>query len=481
MRRRAVISSKTERSETSHPVIRTRNQRFVAAATGRRSFSFYGAEKRLPCCTCIGLFTMKTHYAVLIVGGGQAGLSISYYLKTRQIDHLVFEKTKIADSWRSKRWDSFCLVTPNWQCLLPGYAYAGNDPNGFMGRDEIVQYIESYAETFDLPVREGVQVLSVRKVEPNLFELKTSGGNYTAEQVVIAVGGYHLPKVPRMAERLPEDIVQLHSSEYQNPQNLPDGAVLVVGTGQSGCQIAEDLHLAGRPVHLCVGGAPRSPRRYRGKDVVDWLDQMGYYDLPIDEHPQKETVRTRTNHYVTGRDGGREIDLRQSALEGMQLYGRLKQIDGDRLEFNADLQTNLDQADAVAESIKKTIDSFIEKHQIAAPVDPPYHPVWQPKTEPLTLDYRAANMRTVIWCIGYQMDFSWVEIPVFDGRGYPGHHRGVTAVPGLYFLGLPWLYTWGSGRFSGIARDAQYLADWITTHQTGQAVTQAVNEFAIGS
>lgn len=427
---------------------------------------------------------LNSHYSVVIVGGGQAGLSMSYCLKERGVDHLVLEKNQIGHAWREKRWDSFCLVTPNWQCQLPGYPYSGSDPQGFMQRDEIVQYIQSYAASFDPPLRQGVEVLSLRQTESaKQFELSTSSGALTADQVVIAVGGYHQPKIPSLAERLPPSILQLHSSEYKNPQSLPEGAVLVVGTGQSGCQIAEDLHLAGRQVHLCVGSAPRSPRRYRGKDVVDWLDQMGYYDLSIQDHPQKEKVRAKANHYVTGRDGGREIDLRQFALEGMCLHGRLKQIDGSRIEFQPDLKQNLDQADAVAESIKTTIDSFIAKQQIAAPAEPAYQPVWQPEDDAAPIDYLEANLRTVIWCTGYQSDFRWVEVPVFDGKGYPGHQRGVTPVWGLYFLGLPWLYTWGSGRFSGIARDAQYLADYLTARKrvSDSHAWSVVNEFLLGS
>jgi putative flavoprotein involved in K+ transport len=427
---------------------------------------------------------MTTHYSVIIVGGGQAGLSASYCLKERGINHIVFEKHQIAHSWRTKRWDSFCLVTPNWQCQLPGYPYPGDNPQGFMQKDAIVQYVKSYAAFFNAPVQEGVEVTSVRRgKDANIFEVSTLQGEYTADHVVIAAGGYHNPKLPKMAERLPEHIVQLHSSKYRNPQSLPDGAVLVVGTGQSGCQIAEDLHLAGKQVHLCVGGAPRSPRRYRGKDVVDWLDQMGYYDLPIDEHPQKEKVRTNANHYLTGRDGGREIDLRQFALEGMQLHGRLRNISGHTLNFCDDLKQNLDKADAVAGSIKKSIDGFIEKNQLETPLELPYHPVWKPEETALFLDYETAGIASVIWCTGYQFDFSWIELPVFDGQGYPGHERGITAIQGLYFLGLPWLYTWGSGRFSGIARDAIYLADCITARQKRLPVGVAniVNEAALGS
>lgn len=427
------------------------------------------------------------HSDVIIVGGGQAGLSISYCLKERKIEHIVFEKRSIGYAWRNQRWDSFCLVTPNWQCRLPGFSYAGDDPHGFMVRDDIVRYIEAYARSFNPPILEHVTVQRLRQDSPERFHLTTSIGEYTASQVVVATGGYHRPKIPQFSARLPESVLQLHSSQYKNPDSLPEGAVLVVGTGQSGCQIAEDLHLAGRQVHLCVGGAPRSPRRYRGKDVVDWLDQMGYYDIPIDRHPQRESVRHKTNHYVTGRDGGREIDLRHFAQEGMRLYGRLQDIRGGQLQFDGTLKKNLDQADAVAESIKRTIDTFIEKNGLDAPPAKPYDPVWEPQQETLSLDFEAAGITTVIWCIGYQLDFSWIDVPVFDGRGYPSHNRGVTPIAGLYFLGLPWLYTWGSGRFSGIADDARYLADYIARNRVRNRqkvqspLLEVINDMALGS
>lgn len=428
---------------------------------------------------------MNNHYSVIIIGGGQAGLSMSYHLKERGIDHLIFEKNQVGYAWREKRWDNFCLVTPNWQCQLPGYPYAADDPQGFMKKEEIVQYIENYAAQFNPPLKEGVTVEKLRKSETaNTFDVATSIGDYTADQVVVAIGGYHLPNIPRLGERFPKEILQLHSSEYRNSVSLPAGAVLVVGTGQSGCQIAEDLHLEGRKVHLCVGGAPRSPRYYRGQDVVAWLDQMGYYDLSINDHPQKDKVRAKANHYMTGRDGGREIDLRQFALEGMQLHGRLADLDGMELRFHHDLKQNLDQADAVAESIKKTIDKFIDQQQISAPLDPPYSPKWEPSDDqPVAINYEQENIQTVIWATGYRSDFSWIEVPVFDGKGYPGHERGVTGVGGLYFLGLPWLHTWGSGRFSGVARDAAYLADYMAARKK-VAVNNSwsvVNEFLLGS
>jgi putative flavoprotein involved in K+ transport len=409
---------------------------------------------------------MPTHHSVLIVGGGQAGLSMSYCLKRRDIDHLVFEKHRLGHAWRDKRWDTFCLVTPNWQCRLPGFDYAadfgGDDPQGFMKRDAIVGYLEAYAASFDPPVREGVGVTKLSRPGGGRgpFELTTDdGGAYTADQVVVAVGGYHTPNVPRLAERLPTDLLQIHSAQYRNPESLPDGDVLVVGTGQSGCQLAEDLHLAGRRVHLCVGGAPRVARRYRGKDVVEWLDLMGYYDLPVDQHPLKEGIRARANHYVTGRDGGRDIDLRKFAAEGMKLYGRLTEIAGGQLRFADDLKANLDKADETSENIKTSIDKFIEKKGLTGvPTEPRYTPVWEPRKVVDGLDLKQSGIRTVIWSIGYRSDYGWIELPAFDGKGYPGHRRGVTAVDGLYFLGLPWQHSWGSGRFCGVGRDAEYLA-----------------------
>ncbi len=408
---------------------------------------------------------------------------MSYCLKQRGINHIIFEKHSIGHEWRSRRWDSFCLVTPNWQCQLPGYPYAGEDPDGFMLKDEIVKYLQGYAASFNPPIEEGVTVTKVRQTETGLYAVSTSIGEYTADRVIIAVSGYHTPKIPRLAERLPDSIHQIHSSTYKNPESLPAGSVLVVGTGQSGCQIAEDLHLAGRQVHLCVGSAPRSPRLYRGKDAVEWLDRMGYYDISIDEHPKKETACNNTNHYLTGRDGGREIDLRKFALQGMKLHGRLRSIEDGKLRFQDDLSQNLDRADAVAENIKQNIDRYIEQEQIAAPIEPPYIPAWQPKNSELSLDLAAANIRAVIWSTGFQTDFSWIDLPVFNGSGYPHYDRGITNLRGCYFIGLPWLYTWGSGRFSGVARDAIYLAEHIAIEEKISVANtwSIVDEFLLGS
>lgn len=401
------------------------------------------------------------HHAVLIVGGGQAGLSLSHYLQQRSIDHLVLEKHTPMHAWRTQRWDAFCLVTPNWQCKLPGHDYDGPEPHGFMKKDQIVAYLEAFLKKVNPPMLTGVTVQHVKARPEGGYAVQTTAGLFTADQVVVASGGYHEPVVPRLAERLPAHITQLHSEQYRNPQSLPEGGVLVVGSGQSGAQIAEDLHLAGKQVHLAVGDAPRCARFYRGRDVVDWLADMGYYDMPVDQHPLREGVRDNTNHYVTGRDGGRDIDLRAFAKQGMKLYGLLDSLQDGEVSFLDNLKAALDQADKVYNGINAAIDKHIAEQGIDAPAGGVYEPVWQPDGNHTRLDLAAEGITSVIWCIGFKPDFSWLDAPVFNGRGQPVHHRGVTRQAGLYFLGLPWLYTWGSGRFSGVARDALYLAEAI--------------------
>jgi putative flavoprotein involved in K+ transport len=422
------------------------------------------------------------HRPVVVVGGGQAGLSMSYCLTQRGVDHIVLERDRVGHEWRDRRWDSFCLVTPNWQCQLPGFPYAGDDPDGFMVRDEIVSYIEAYSKFFSPPVVEGVAATRLRRDRKGRYLVGTSRGELIADQVVLATGPYQAPLIPRLADRLPEELTQIHSSRYRGPDQLPCGEVLVVGTGQSGCQIAEDLHLAGRQVHLAVGSAPRVARFYRGRDVVAWLDAVGYYRKAVEEFADVDTVRFRVNHYVTGRDGGRDIDLRAFARDGMRLYGRLAGVTGATVRFAPDLEKNLDHADAVSESIKDSIDDYIDTRGIDAAPEPRYTPVWTPKRETTQLDLGGTGITSVIWSTGFGRDDRWIEVPVFDGRGYPTHDRGVTSSPGLSFLGLPWQHTWGSGRLSGVADDAAYLAGSITTQtQTGGAPSEHLFRWIAGT
>jgi putative flavoprotein involved in K+ transport len=290
------------------------------------------------------------HRPVVVVGGGQAGLSMSYYLTQHSVEHIVLERDRVGHEWCDRRWDSFCLVTPNWQCQLPDFPYSGDDPDGFMVRDEIVRYIEEYTKYFDPPVVEGVAATRLRRDRKGRYLVDTSSGELITDQVAPATGPYQVPLIPRLADRLPDELTQLHSSQYRSPDQLPPGEVPVVGTGQSGCQIDEDLHLAGRQVHLAVGSAPRVARFYRGRDVVAWLDAMGYYRKAVEGFADVDAVRFRVNHYVTGRDGGRDIDLRAFARDDMRLYGRLTGViagaTGAVLRFAPDLEKNLDHADA---------------------------------------------------------------------------------------------------------------------------------------
>ncbi len=413
---------------------------------------------------------MKTHHIpVVVIGGSQSGLAASWCLKQRGIEHIVFERNTVANAWRDQRWDTFCLVTPNWQCTLPGFSYTeeygGTDPDGFMVRDEIIRYIEAYRRHFSPPLLEYTPVHKVCQHELG-FEVLAGDERYIAADVIVATGAYHQPRLPELNSEFPDHVLQLHSSTYRNPEQIPEGDILIVGSGQSGCQIAEDLHLAGRRVHLAVGSAPRAPRRYRGRDVTAWLVDMGHYDITVDEHPLGEAVRHKTNHYMTGRDGGREIDLRRFAQEGMQLHGRLTGLSDDHLHFDDSMPSNLDAADASAERIKQEIDKWIASNGIDAVTEDPYVPCFQPQGGNSQISLRAEQperLAAVIWATGFSSDYPWLDVPAFDEQNQIAHWRGGSRrIDGLWVLGLPWMVTWGSGRFSGVARDADYISTCIS-------------------
>ena len=402
-----------------------------------------------------------TYVPVVIVGGGQAGLSVSHHLRKTGIDHIVFERYRRFHSWRINRWDSFCLVTPNWQCKLPDFPYRGDDPDGFMPRNEIVDYLDAFSDSFDPPIREGVVVDHVTRYGER-YIVETSDGTFESDHVVVASGGYDKPIIPPYADRLDSSIKQMHSRDYRRPGQVPEGATLVVGTGQSGVQIMDDLTRIGRDVHLAVGPAPRSPRKYRGRDATDWLYDMGHYAMTIANHPDPEKAVAQTNHYMSGRDGGMEIDLRRFVVEdGLNLYGSVCDMDGTTIRFLPDLERNLDDADKSYLGICRQIDAFIETNGIAAPPAPAFEKVWRPETEITEIDAKALGITSIIWSIGFRPDYSWIDVDVFDDKGRPQFDRGVCEVPGLYFIGLGWLNTWGSGRFLAIDEDSRFLAETI--------------------
>jgi putative flavoprotein involved in K+ transport len=405
---------------------------------------------------------MSEHIDTVVVGGGQAGLSAGWHLKHRGMEHVILDRGKIGDSWH-QRWDSFCLITPNWSCDLPEFPYDGDDPKGFMPRDEIISYVERFAGSFDPPYRGGVEVLGLSPSNNGgRYELDTSDGAITAENVIVATGPFQRPSFPEWVDKLSDEIVCIHSGDYRNAAQLPNGAVMVFGSAQSGCQIVEDLLDAGRDVHLCVGKAGRVERRYRGRDFAEWVTDMGLVDLPVDQHPAGQAIRFMPHPHFSGRGGGRTINLRRLALDGVKLHGRALSAEGSEIRLADDLAENLDAIDAGCAQLLSRVDAYIANAGIDAP-ESDIEPVnWQPATEPDTLDLREAGITSVIFATGYRLDFNWIGFPIFDDNNYPRCERGVTEAPGIYFLGLHWLHTWGSGTFINVGKDAEYIIDHIT-------------------
>ena len=284
---------------------------------------------------------------------------------------------------------------------------------------------------------------------------------FGTDNVIIAAGTYQRPSIPAWGRKLADDIVQLHTYDYRNPASLPDGAVLVVGSGQSGCQVVEDLFGEDREVHLCVGSAGRLPRRYRGREIIRWLEATGFLEMPVDEHPAGRAIRFKPNAHLSGRDGGRTIDLRRLALSGVRLHGRVMDAEIYQVHFADDLAKNLDAIDKTCRKRLEKIDEYITKRGIEAPENDLEPVEWQPTPEPTTLNLRQAGISTVIYGTGFHFDFGWIDFPVLDERGYPRYERGVTEVPGLYFVGFHWLRTWGSGLFYGVGLDAEYVVNHL--------------------
>jgi len=405
---------------------------------------------------------MREQIDTVVIGGGQAGLTASYYLTEEGREHVVLEKDQPGERWRSKKWDSFTLVTPNRQLRLPGLEYEGDDPHGFATRDEVVQYIDDFVASFDPPLRLGVEAKAVEGAPSgNGLRIETDAGTLEASNVVIATGTFQRPRIPAFSQGISPRVTQLHSSLYRNPERLPSGAVLVVGSGQSGCQITEELYESGRKVYQSTGKAGRAPRRYRGKDFTWWLDNMGFVDKTVDQL-DSPAERFDPNPAVTGKDGGHTLNLHQFALDGVTLLGHLEDGAGSKVRLADDLHKNLKAADKTAAQMKKGIDTFIEKSGIDAPQDDEPELSAGYDAEAITeLDLDAEDVGTIIWAAGYDFDFDLVKLPIFDEFGYPVQDRGVTRVPGLYFLGLHWMYTVKSGLFVGIADDAAHVVEHI--------------------
>jgi putative flavoprotein involved in K+ transport len=395
----------------------------------------------------------------IIVGGGQAGLSTSYHLKQLGREHVVFERAEQAgNAWRNDRWDSFTLVTPNWSIQLPGAHYDGNDPDGFLKKDELVAYFEHYVEKFNLPVQFKTSVLEVALLDTGKgYQVKTDGKTFQAKNVVMATGTFQKPKIPAFSADISTDIKQLHSGQYRNPHQLPDGAVLVVGSAQSGMQIGEELYQNGRVVYLCTGTAPRVPRRYRGRDIVAWLVDTGFMDQTVDKLPSPK-ARLGGNPQASGRDGGHSLNLHQFVRDGVRLFGHIAGTRNGKVIFSPDLKENLAKVDKAEKDIIGMTDRYIWANGINAPQEilPDLQDGYA--VEVITeLDLKSANINTIIWAMGYSFDYGLVKLPLTDEDGFPVQQRGITQYPGLYFVGINWLHKRKSAILLGVNEDVEHI------------------------
>ncbi len=397
----------------------------------------------------------------VIVGGGQAGLATSYHLTQLGHEHIVLEQAaRPAPVWSDERWDSFTLVTPNWSFQIPGVAYDGPDPDGFLSRQEVVARFADLVARSQLPVICDTRVAAIAP-EDGGYRVHTSDRVYAARNVVVATGFFQRPKRLPAAAALSPAITQLDSRQYRNPAAIPACAVLVVGSGQSGCQIAEELNLSDRTVYLSTGTAGRAPRRYRGKDIIAWLDETGFFDLIPDQLPPGMS-RFEGIPHLSGTRGGHTINLHQFARDDITLLGHLRGGDGNAVTFAPDLHQNLAKVDGFARDVTQMIDGYVATHGLDAPPEElpePRHGYDQPLIE--QLDLRDAGISTIIWAVGYDFDYSFVQLPVLDADGFPVQESGVTSYPGLYFAGMPWMPGERSGFLLGVGDATAHIAAHI--------------------
>ena len=402
------------------------------------------------------------HAECLVIGAGQAGLAMSRCLTDRGVDHLVLERGRVAERWRSERWNSLRLLTPNWQSRLPGFCYDGADPDGYMTMPEVVAYFERYAASFAAPVRSGVDVRAVSRADEE-FRVETTGGTWMARTLVIATGYADRPVIPRLAARLPREIDQLVPTNYRMPAQLPHGGVLVVGASASGIQLADELNRAGRDVTIAVGHHTRLPRRYRGRDILWWLDRMGVFDETVDQVYDVEISREQPSLQLVGHPDHVTIDLAMLQARGVRVVGRLTDVEGAVARFADDLVATTAAADIKLSSLLDRIDRFIQVQGLGAEAAEPFEPhclrFANAETE---MDLMRAGIRTVLWATGFRRHYPWLNLPVFDGRGDIRHSGGVTPVSGLYVMGMHFQRRRNSSFIDGVGADAMALSEHLS-------------------
>jgi putative flavoprotein involved in K+ transport len=408
---------------------------------------------------------VSEHHDIVVIGGGQAGLAMSAVLQSHSLDHVVLERRKVGERWRTERWDSLRFQFPNWSLALPGYAYVGDDPDGFAHFSEILSMIEGYARHTHAPVREGVEVMALHTAPVGGgFVLTTSIGTISARRVVVATGPFQRPHIPLLSDDVPRSVHQTDPTRYRSPAQLPDGGVLVVGSGASGFQIADELNAAGREVVLSVSRHRRAPRRFRGRDLYWWMDKLGRFAQTVESFPGREWPPSTV---VTGINGGYDVDVRALARRGVRVAGHTVAIGDGTVRFDDDADRILDEADqaytafiiAASDRADRDLADLVvgaERPDLAAGGVTPA-PV--PAIE--SLSFEQDNIGTIVWATGYANDYDWIRVPVFDDRGRPVHERGVSSVDGLFFLGLHWMHTFRSGLLSGVGADAEHLASVI--------------------
>ena len=397
----------------------------------------------------------------LVVGGGQAGIAMSEHLSNCKVPHLVLERHRIAERWRSERWDSLVANGPAWHDRLPGMEFANFDPDAFPSKERIADYLVAYADMINAPIRCGVEVREVqRNISRPGFRIETSDGVIEANNVVAATGSFQIPVIPNLVPADAE-ITQIHSSAYRNPEQLPEGAVLVVGAGSSGAQIADELLLSGKSVYLSVGPHDLPPRSYRGRDFVWWLGVLGKWDA-VTMEPGMEHVTIA----VSGARGGHTVDFRGLARQGITLVGRTESFKNNVMHFATDLADNISRGNAYTLSLLDEADAYVVRNGLDFPEEPEVRKV-EPDppcvTDPvLELDLTEVGITSILWATGFDVDYSWLKVDAFDNQGKPKHERGISAEDGIYFLGLPWQSRRGSSFIWGVWHDAKFLADQIS-------------------
>ena len=402
----------------------------------------------------------------VVIGAGHSGLIMSWHLQRAGRDHVVLDRRETLGGGWQDRWDGFRLVSPNWTTGLPGFAYDGPDPDGFMGRDAVVGRMREYASVIDAPVQAAttVQRLATGGAGNRRFRLETSQGPLDADEVIVATGAFHQPRIPPAAAGLAPRVAQIHAHHYRNPADLPPGGVLVVGSGQTGVQLTEELAAAGRDVVLSVGRCWCGPRRYRGRDFFWWVRQLvdrgpefGATLPTVDELPGPR-AKFACNPHLSGHDGGHDTNLRQMALDGITLAGRFVGGDGEVVRFAPDLADSLRFADEFFDArFRPIMDALAERAGLDLPPDEREWPTHEP-AELTELDLSDAGISTVLWTTGFAPDYGWLDLPILDEFGVPRHVRGASEVPGLTFIGLLFQHDNASANLAGVARDAAYLA-----------------------